>query len=517
MTAEEGLRLNDRYRLEERIAAGGMGEVWRARDEVLDRDVAVKLLKREYVDDPTFLERFRNEARHAAGLSHPGIAGVFDFGESAGASYLVMELVRGEPLNALIAREGRLSPERTLDVVAQAARALEAAHQGGVIHRDVKPGNILVCPDGIVKITDFGIARAADAVPLTQTGTVMGTAHYVSPEQANGAPLTYASDLYSLGVVAYECLAGRRPFDAETPVGIALAHINEDPLALPEDVPEAVQQLVARSLAKSPDERFVSAAAFAQAADAVRSQIEREPVTETFHESPDPTLTLAAAGATAAFGAEATASAGAVSRDADIYPAPPPLAPTPPPPFVPRRSRGPLALLFTLVVLALLGALVWGALKPAPEQQVPRLRGLSQSAAEKALDARKLGIEVKRAYSGSVRTGVVISQDPEAGATVREGDDVTVTISRGPQPVRLPSGLSGRPVNDVVRDLGKLGLKVTRKGELSAQRFGTVIAVAPTTGLHRGDTVTVRYSLGLPRVDRGEDDEDKKGKGKGDD
>jgi serine/threonine-protein kinase len=263
--AEVGRLLGDRYRLTERIAGGGMGEVWRAEDTVLRRDVAVKVLRREYADDPTFLARFRNEARHTAGLSHAGVAAVYDFGEGSpdegGSPYLVMEYVPGEPLSALLSREGSLSAERTLDIVGQTALGLQAAHEAGVIHRDVKPGNILVTPTGSVKVTDFGIARAANAVPLTQTGAIMGTAFYISPEQASGRPVTPASDIYSLGIVAYECLTGRRPFDGDTPVSVALAQVSQEPPALPDDVPRPVHDLVMRMLAKDPAQRPPSAGA----------------------------------------------------------------------------------------------------------------------------------------------------------------------------------------------------------------------------------------------------------------
>ena len=221
--------LAGRYRLTDRIAAGGMGEVWRGEDELLNRAVAVKLLPTGRAGDEAFLARFRAEARYAASLSHPGIARVYDYGESAefGGAYLIMELVRGEPLSAILARAGRLSPDATLDIVGQAARALDAAHQAGIVHRDIKPGNLLIAAGGTTKITDFGIAtavRAAQASHLTETGMVMGTAMYVSPEQATGAPVDASSDIYSLGVVAYECLAGHVPFRATEPLAIAYAH-----------------------------------------------------------------------------------------------------------------------------------------------------------------------------------------------------------------------------------------------------------------------------------------------------
>ena len=515
MMVEPGTRLNDRYRLTDRIATGGMGEVWRARDEILDRDVAVKILKREYADDAAFIERFRAEARHTAGLTHPGIAGVYDYGEADGTAYLVMELVRGEPLSAILTAEGRLPADRALDVVAQAARALEVAHEGGVVHRDIKPGNILVCPDGTVKITDFGIARAADAVPLTQTGMVMGTAHYISPEQANGGTVTYASDVYSLGVVAYECLAGRRPFDAETPVAIAMGHLYEDPLALPDDVPAAVSGLVARAMAKDPEARFPSAAAFAQAADAVRGEIDGAPAVATTAAGPSHTMVLPAVG-------DETMATGAVGRPgADAATRAVPVTSEPATATRARSARGPVLIAVALLAVLLLGALAWGALRPAPERAVPTVRGLTRQAAEATLAERGLDAEVKTTHHDTVRSGVVIRQDPAPGAMLREGDDVSITISKGPQPVTLPGGLTGRPVGEVTDRLKGLGLTVTQQGRTSDQPFGTVISVAPTTGLHRGDTVTVTVSLGQPREDKGRGDggkdDEKKDEGKGDD
>jgi eukaryotic-like serine/threonine-protein kinase len=267
--------LAGRYALEGKIAAGGMGEVWRAIDQTLGRPVAVKLLRPEYASDESFLVRFRGEARHAARLSHPGVASVYDYGEVQAANgrptaYLVMELVEGEPLSALLHRERRLSADQTLDILSQAADALAAAHAHGVVHRDVKPGNLLVRNDGVVKVTDFGIARAMDAAPLTATGIMMGTAYYVSPEQASGKTVTPASDVYSLGVVAYECLAGRRPFDDRNPIVVVLAHQQERPPPLPSDVPPAVAALVASAMEKSPSRRPPSASDFAQTAMSIR-------------------------------------------------------------------------------------------------------------------------------------------------------------------------------------------------------------------------------------------------------
>jgi len=270
--------LAGRYRLTDRIAAGGMGEVWRGEDVLLNRAVAVKLLPTGRAGDESFLARFRAEARYAASLSHPGIARVYDYGESAefGGAYLIMELVKGEPLSAILARAGRLSPDATLDIIGQAARALDAAHQAGIVHRDIKPGNLLVAGGGTTKITDFGIAtavRAAQASHLTETGMVMGTAMYVSPEQATGAPVDASSDIYSLGVVAYECLAGHVPFTATEPLAIAYAHKHAPIPALPPDVPQPVADLVYDMLAKTPAGRPVSAQVVADRADMLREAL----------------------------------------------------------------------------------------------------------------------------------------------------------------------------------------------------------------------------------------------------
>ena len=269
MRPTAGVTFGGRYELSSRIAVGGMGEVWKATDSVIGRTVAIKILKDEYMGDPGFLERFRAEARHAALVNHEGIANVFDYGEEQGSAYIVMELVPGEPLSTIIDRENILPPDRVLGIVAQTATALQAAHDAGLVHRDIKPGNLLITPEGRVKITDFGIARIADQVPLTATGQVMGTVQYLAPEQASGHTATPSTDIYSLGVVAYECLAGRRPFTGESQVAIAMAQINDTPPDLPDTIPEPVRFLVYACLAKDANDRPATAAKLAQAAAAL--------------------------------------------------------------------------------------------------------------------------------------------------------------------------------------------------------------------------------------------------------
>ena len=359
MRPTQGVTFGGRYELDSRIAIGGMGEVWEATDHVIGRTVAIKILKDEYMGDPGFLERFRAEARHAALVNHEGIASVFDYGEENGSAFLVMELVPGEALSTILEREGSLSTDKTLDIIAQTSAALQAAHAAGLVHRDIKPGNLLITPDGRVKITDFGIARIADQVPLTATGQVMGTVQYLSPEQASGHPASPATDVYSLGIVAYECLAGKRPFTGESQVAIAMAQINEQPPPLPPTVAVPVQNLVMAMIAKKPEDRPATAAAVARAATALR----RGDVAAAAAAIP-----AIAAGAVAADDATALLTSTATSAETRLMPAPDSPEEEPAP-----RKRSPwtwpLVALIILLVLVL-GGTIWALLanqQPAPD------------------------------------------------------------------------------------------------------------------------------------------------------
>ncbi len=281
MGLSAGQVLAGRYRLGRRIAIGGMGEVWQADDTRLGRQVAVKVLKPELSGDAEFRRRFHAEARMTASLNHPGIAAVHDYGEAASdpdpshpgayvVAYLVMELIAGDPLATILQRHPRLATDRTLDILEQAGHALQAAHERGLVHRDIKPANMLITPDGTVKLTDFGIARAVDAAPMTCNGMVMGTAHYIAPEQAAGNEAGPACDVYALAVVGYECLAGQRPFSADNAVSVAMMHVRDQPPPLPADVPREARALIEAALVKDPRRRYRTGGEFAAAVAAVR-------------------------------------------------------------------------------------------------------------------------------------------------------------------------------------------------------------------------------------------------------
>lgn len=332
MRTATGVALGDRYRLVKQIAVGGMGEVWEGYDESLARPVAIKVLRAEYAGDRGFLERFRTEARNSAALSHPNIAQLFDYGEQEGSGYLVMELVVGEPLSDLLEREPVLPPARLLPVLAQTARALHAAHEAGVVHRDVKPGNILLGRGSRVKITDFGVSLAQNQATMTATGMVMGTAQYLSPEQAVGHAATPLSDLYSLGVVAYEALVGHRPFTGPTAVDIAVAHVNSPVPPLPASVDKRVAALVMRLLSKDPSKRPATGAELAVELDRLlpRTPPSGVPVVVT-----TPTPATAPAPRPVATGAAAASGTGGAPGALGVQGQ----AAAPPPSYPPRRTQ----------------------------------------------------------------------------------------------------------------------------------------------------------------------------------
>ena len=431
---EPGRRnLGERYELAELIAAGGMGQVWRGTDVLLGRPVAVKVLRSEYTGDPTFRARFRAEAQHAAGLSHPNIAAVFDYGETEATdgsgetlAYLVMELVEGVPLSAVLEREGRLPAAVTLSLLEQTASALAEAHRVGLVHRDVKPGNILVRDDGSVKITDFGIAWSAGSVPLTRTGQVIGTPQYLAPEVAEGHHATPASDVYALGLVGYECLTGHPAFDGDNAVTIALKQVRDDPEPLPDDLPGDVRTLIRRALAKDPAARMADGAAFVAAVEDVRAG---RPIPE-----PAPTRRVAVLPSPLPVEGPATGPATRTVRP-------------------PRPRRRGLAAVLVPVVTLLLGAGAAAGVFVAvssDEETGPTVVAAQTDDArivlaaedyvgrqvdEAALALSALGLLVQRVeeVTADAAPGVVTAVDP-AGAELRPGDAVRLLYAVAPEP-----------------------------------------------------------------------------------
>ncbi len=438
--------IDNRYTLVEPLGGGGMAEVYLAHDDVLDREVALKILRNQYANDEEFVERFRREAQSAASLSHPNIVSIYDRGRSEdGAYYIAMEHVQRGTLKDRIKRDGALAPEVATGVALQIADALQAAHENGVIHRDIKPQNVLVTRTGDVKVTDFGIARAASS-PLTQTSAVLGTAGYMSPEQAMGQPVGPQSDLYSLGVVLYEMLAGELPYDAESPISLALKHVNEPPRSPREanpSVPETLDAITLKLLAKNPEDRYASAAELADDLERVRSGLNPTAM--------DAERTTAAM--TTPLASSPTTSGERTAKTAVRSPVtPPPRAPG----SEGRRggySRALAALLFGLVLLAGGAWALTSFLSPQDDSgseaenkyetpvdeeaetvAVPNLVGIfnAQGAAE-ALAAEGLVLgEVSEAPNDTIFAGVVSEQNPAAGEEVEPGTSVNVTVSTGP-------------------------------------------------------------------------------------
>lgn len=459
MRPSAGLTFGGRYELQSRIAIGGMGEVWQATDLVIGRQVAIKILKDEYLGDPGFLERFRAEARHAALVNHEGIANVFDYGEEDGSAYLVMELVPGEALSTILEREHVLSTDKVLDIVAQTAAALQAAHAAGLVHRDIKPGNLLITPDGRVKITDFGIARIADQVPLTATGQVMGTVQYLSPEQASGHPASPTTDIYSLGIVAYEALAGRRPFTGESQVAIAMAQINETPPDLPVTVSEPVRNLVYACIAKNPADRPQSAAHLARAATALRrgdvqGAAAAVPAVLGAAGLTAATMLMPQSGATAATTVLPSAAAGGVV-DAEVIEDEPA-----------KKKRSPwtwpLIVLIAILAIVLIGTIIALAMN-----------------------------------NNGGKDPASTSSRPTASTTTTTPPTSAPPTTEAPQTIQIDrNSYIGMNVDDAAAQIEALGLPVVREAGGAATEPGlanTVSEVNPSGPVQPGTTITLTY------------------------
>jgi beta-lactam-binding protein with PASTA domain/predicted Ser/Thr protein kinase len=461
----ENTLVDGRYRVRDRLGSGGMADVYAAEDTHLGREVALKMLHRRFARDESFVERFKREASAAGQLQHPNIVGVFDRGEYDGTYYIAMERLRGDSLRDLIDREAPLAQDRAIDLGIQILEAAGFAHRRGVIHRDFKPHNVIVGPTDDAKVTDFGIARAG-ASEMTETGSIMGTAQYLSPEQAQGHGVTAASDIYSIGVVMYEMLTGRVPFEGDSAVAVAVKHLSEEPPALRElrpDVHPVLEAAVMRALAKDPAQRYSSAEDFIAALIAARAAIGEGD----------------GSGGTAVFGA-----------------VPPPGTP----PEEEKRRRWPW---FALGLLALIGAglLLW-LLLTGGGVQVPDVVGKRLGDASSTLARAGLQVRVER-RNDDAPAGEVIDQDPDAGDEADRGSAVELTVSSGPAMRTVPD-VRGEPERRAVRILSKARFRVETEERASPTvRAGLAIDTVPRPGteLRVGSRVRLLVSTGPRQVE----------------
>jgi serine/threonine-protein kinase len=462
--AETDVLFDGRYALDGILGAGGAGTVHRAWDRVLDRPVALKML-RSGGDDELHRARLRAEAQLAGSLQHPGIAQIYDYGEAHPAGidgpptpYIAMQFVDGEPLSCRLRDGNRLPADEVMAIVSQIAEALQLAHEAGIVHRDLKPGNILLGPDGRPVLVDFGIARSEGVEPLTLTGTIVGSVDYISPEQTRGSSATPRSDVYSLGMVAYEALSGQRPFHRESTVATALAHLHDDLPPLPDDVPPAVGTLVLEMTARDPAERPPSAGEVASRAAALAL---------------DPWDPRAAT--TVIASRRTDSEVPAVRRS---------------PPWL--RSRR--TLVGAAVLVAAVASSVFVAARPAVHQ-VPDLRGMPYAAAARALHEQGLD-EVEKTYVDDPGTerGTVLGQDPSPGAGAEDGEVVTLQLASGSVRLR-PATLVGDGYVEAAREVVELGLVPRREDVARANGAGTVVDAGPARRLRLGSMVTLTMAV----------------------
>jgi eukaryotic-like serine/threonine-protein kinase len=470
-----------RYEVLGLAGSGGMAEVYRARDELLSRDVALKVLNERLSTDRSFVERFRREAQTAANLNHPNIVSLFDYGADDGKYFIVMEYIDGRPLSDIIRNEGPLMPERAAEIASEVGKGLARAHDAGLVHRDIKPGNIMITSTGQTKVTDFGIARALTAdQTMTQTGMVIGTAAYLSPEQAQGAPVDARSDVYSLGCVLYEMLTGAPPFTGDTPLSIAYKHVRENPerpSLVNSDVPNSLDSIVLKAMSKHPDNRYPSAREMSEDLD---RYLAGQRVTAT------------------PFLAEATAVEPSVDGGTQVMEQTATLRRRPPPP--PTRRRAGWYVLVALLVLGLLGLgayLVAQKLFPQ-EVTVPELVGKQVGQAQDLLDKRGLESDVKR-RADDAPPGQVFRQDPDQGASVEEGATVTLFVSSGPGTATVPD-LTNKTTEDARRALEEVGLAVGTPTQQASEEIeeGLIISQSPAAGeeVETGTEVSFVVSTG---------------------
>ncbi len=486
MAEQQQRVLGDRYEIHQRLARGGMAQVYLARDRSLDRPVAVKELVPEFATDPSFVERFRREAQAAANLAHPNIVGVYDWGTQDGTYFIVMEYVDGPSLSQVIRRDGPLHPRRAVEIANEVAAALGFAHSRGVVHRDIKPGNVLLTSTGQSKVTDFGIARALSSPEddLTQAGSVMGTATYFSPEQAQGLPVDPRSDLYSLGVVLYEMVTGRPPFTGETPLAIAYKHVQDappSPSTVIPDLPLGLEAIIMKLLQKRPDDRYASA-------EDLRADLNRF-------------LDGSATSAERAVGAAALVGAGAATTVQSAVQDPTTLPPDEDPEEEEHKSRtGVFLTVIVLLLLVLAGLLFWFARSLSSDSAtVPAVIGLTQGEATRVITEQGFKVDVTQEPNATVEAGRVISQDPAAQAEADSGSTVKLVVSSGVEQVAVPD-VTGMPQAQAEMILTAAGLRpVVTQVESATADPGTVISQNPPKDqkVDKGDQVDLQVSKGV--------------------
>jgi beta-lactam-binding protein with PASTA domain/tRNA A-37 threonylcarbamoyl transferase component Bud32 len=495
-----------RYRIVRKLGAGGMANVYLAEDEDLGRRVAIKILNDRYANDDLFIERFRREAKSAAALSHPNIVSVYDRGEAEGTYYIAMEVIEGRSLKELIMTRGPLPIAQALAYTHEILDALRFAHRHGIIHRDIKPHNILIGER--LKVTDFGIARAG-ASQMTEAGSIMGTAQYLSPEQARGAPVTASSDLYSAGIVLYEMLTGKVPFSGDSAIEIAMKHLNDPPKPpskIRPEIPDELDAVVLRALSKNPEDRYQTAEEFSEDLHRVEAGLPLAPET-----SEAATALLAGAALVGDGGSTEVLAGTAVTTPGGR----PPTTRRPPPPYgpgyydePPRKRRRWAPWLLVLLLLAAAGIAGWYVFSQIQDQlaanepvAVPNVEGLKEEAAVTLIENAGLDPEVQRAANPDAEKDRVFDQNPDPGTRIQKGDRVTLLVSTGPPKTSVPD-VVGMNYGDAVQALNDVNLKATKHEVFSPKPVGKVISQDPPAGeqVVEGTEIVLDVSRGAKQV-----------------
>ncbi|NGP05649.1 Stk1 family PASTA domain-containing Ser/Thr kinase [Rhodococcus sp. 14C212] len=489
-------KLSSRYELGEILGFGGMSEVHLARDLRLDRDVAIKVLRADLARDPTFYLRFRREAQNAAALNHPAIVAVYDTGEAETEAgplpYIVMEYVEGDTLRDIVRSQGPMIPKRAMEVVADVCAALDFSHRNMIVHRDVKPANVMITRSGAVKVMDFGIARAISdaASPMTQTAAVIGTAQYLSPEQARGEQVDARSDVYSVGCVLFEILTGKPPFQGDSPVAVAYQHVREDP-PLPSSVNSAVppelNSVILKAMAKNPANRYQSAAEMRS--DLIRVLSGQKPSAPMVMTDEDRTTILGAVD-----------GAGAPRNGADRGAAGVVAGGTAAAPQRSRALRNTLLGLAAVVIVGIVGVFLWtsGPGSNAAQIPVPDVRNLAAEIAESRLQDAGFEVSVQMKPDAVVASGNVVNTRPVAGVQAEEGSTVTLEVSSGPEQVQIPQ-LAGMNQQEALQTLAEVGLRLdpnVARAPSSAAERDTVVDQSPAAGADADRDSAVSVTLG---------------------